>query len=188
MIKKVKEKTNFIKEMIKDYRVGALTRSSKFVVNKILKDIDFKKHKVIIEYGPGDGILTKAILKKLPKDGRLIVIETNKEFVSNLNKIDDSRLEVHSEDVRNFLKKQSSLNLEKVDLVISGIPFTFFNLETRKEVVKETFDILNNDGSFVVYQYSLLIMAILKNFFTSVQISFEPRNFLPYFIMKANKK
>ena len=70
---KINSNLNFIKTAIKDFKVGALTPSSKYVVKKIIKEIK-PEYKYIVEYGPGDGVITKEILKILPQDGRLVVI------------------------------------------------------------------------------------------------------------------
>jgi phospholipid N-methyltransferase len=71
--------------------------------------------------------------------------------------------------------------------VISGIPFTLFASREREAVIRNTHELLSPNGIFVVYQYSPFVFPILKKFFSDVEISFEPRNFLPYFIMRARK-
>ncbi len=176
----------FIKTAFKDYKVGALFRSSPFVIRKVLEMLP-DDCKYVIEYGAGDGIITKKILHDLPADGKLIALELNPTFITDLKKISDPRLQVLHVDVRAASKDFSSLGLPRVDAVISGIPFSFFKPDMRKEIVINTHRGLREGGRFIVYQYSTLMKKHLEQSFGSITISYEPRNILPYYIMVAEK-
>ncbi|MBI4991700.1 MAG: hypothetical protein HZB99_00590 [Candidatus Harrisonbacteria bacterium] len=177
---------NFLKAVIKDYKVGAITVSSKYVVQSLMKELgsDFK---YIVEYGAGDGIVTKEILKRLSADGRLVAFELNKDFAAELRKINDNRLKVLNDDVIVASRDLKKLGLPRIDAVVSGIPFTVIKPKERSEVILNTYSAINKGGIFLVYQYTPLVLPILKKFFKKVDLSFEPRNFLPYFIMRAKK-
>ena len=177
---------NFIKVALKDYKVGAITISSRFVVNRVLKALP-PGVKNVVEYGAGNGVITKEILKMLPSDGSLIAVELNKELLPLLESIRDKRLRVVAKDVAEFLEESRSGNRVPADAVVSGIPFTFFPPAKRRLIVDGTHGILSAGGEFVVYQYSLLMLPILKKKFRTARIGFEFRNLPPYFIMAAKK-
>jgi len=179
---------NFLKVAIRDYRrVGAFIPTSKYAVRKIVKEIK-EGHKFIVEYGAGDGVITKEILKKIPADGRLIAIELNEKFVLELQKIKDDRLTIINDDVAYVSKNLANLGLPKIDTVISGIPFSYIDSETEKEIIKNTYKALADSGVFVIYQNSpLLLFRLGRLLKKDVCCYFEPRNFLPYFIMVAKK-
>ncbi|MEK7593332.1 MAG: rRNA adenine N-6-methyltransferase family protein [Patescibacteria group bacterium] len=184
---KIKIDLNFIKTAIKDFKVGALTPSSKYVVKKILKEIK-PEYKYIVEYGPGDGIITKEILKILPQDGRLIAIELNLNFINELKKIKDKRLKIIHGDAVKISKNIDKLGLPRIDAIISGIPCSILKLKDKKELIKNTYDILTKSGLFIIYQNIPLIFSELNKVFKkSISWHFEPRNFVPYFIMVAEK-
>lgn len=44
--------------------VGAILPSSRFLGEKMIEGIDFKKAKYIVEYGPGIGVFTEKLSKK----------------------------------------------------------------------------------------------------------------------------
>ena len=178
---------NFIKKAISDYRVAALTASSKFVVNQILDRLREISPRYVVEYGPGDGVITREILKLLPEDGRLIAIETNDEFCNELEKIADKRFTLIRGNVLDVAKDYSKLGVDYADAVVSGIPFTYFNPTSRENVIADTHRGLNEAGVFIVYQFSPLVRPILKKNFSKVSTQFELRNFPPYFIMEARK-
>lgn len=177
---------NFIKIAFGDYKVGAITVSSRYVVDRVVRAMPLGA-KNVVEYGAGNGVVTKEILKKLPADGRLIAIESNKNFLPALTKIADKRLFVINKDVAEFLKESKSGAQHNTDAIISGIPFTLFPLVMRNLIVEKTHNILSDEGAFVVYQYSPLMSPTLKRKFKNVKINFEFRNLPPYFIMTAKK-
>lgn len=178
---------NFIKTAIKDFKVGALTPSSKYVVKKIIKEIK-PEYKYIIEYGPGDGIITKEILKIMPQNGRLIAVELNRNFINELKKIKDERLRIIFGNAVKISENLDKLNLPRIDAIVSGIPCSILKPKERKELIKNTYNILTESGVFIIYQNIPLIFSELNKVFKkSISWHFEPRNFIPYFIMVAEK-
>ncbi|MBI2514981.1 hypothetical protein HYV91_02225 [Candidatus Wolfebacteria bacterium] len=183
----LKNKVKFLKAALQDYKVGALTPSSKFVVRRILKELN-PEYKFIVEYGAGDGVITKEILKILPRDGRLVAIELNGDFIGDLRNIEDERLIVIHDDVNNVCKKISQFGLPKIDVVISGIPFSLIKPKIRREIIKNTYNMVSSSGRLIIYQTSPLMLPHLKRFCgTNVRWFFEPRNLVPYFIMVGEK-
>ena len=178
---------NFLKKALTDYRVGALTISSRFVVNEVLRNIG-PEFKHIVEYGPGDGVVVKAILKKLPPDGKLAVIELNKKFYEELLKINDSRLAVINGSIIDLSKDlMKNTGLPKIDAVVSSVPFTYFKPSEKEEVIRNTHREMVEGGVFIVYQYTPLVRPILRKLFKKVFTKLELRNFPPSFIMVAEK-
>lgn len=177
---------DFIKVALKDYKVGALTKSSPYTVRAILKQVR-PGYKLVVEYGAGDGVITKELLSRLPGDAKVVAVELNKDFLPLLQDIKDDRLAVKNEDVVRLSENFSPAGIKAADAVISGIPFSFFKPETRDQIVRNTCRNLREGGVFIVYQYSPLMLPVLKKHFKHVTMSVEPRNIFPYFIMVAEK-
>src|SRR3989338_3933264 len=182
----MQQKIDFLKTALKDFKVGAITASSKYAARRIVKEIP-PTCQSIVEYGAGDGIITKKILEKLPANGKIIAIELNPGFVSQLKEIKDLRLEVAEGDVSVFSQNLANSDSPRIEAVISGIPFTFFKPRIREQIIRATYDLLAPGGIFIVYQYSTFILPELKKYFPEIKTIFEPRNLPPYFIMKALK-
>ncbi len=183
----MKQHLNFFKIAIKDYKVGALTRISKHVVKRIVKEIK-PDYKYIVEYGAGDGVTTIGMLKALPKDGKLVAIDLNDGFIEELNKIKDPRLIVIKGDIVDLSKDLKSLGVPEVHMVVSSVPFTIFSPKIRKEVIDNTYNALTTAGKIVMYQYSPLMNSVIKKVFGNSVLSFEARNFPPISIMVGEKK
>lgn len=178
---------DFIKIAVKDYKkVGALTISSKHTIKRVLKELK-PNYKYIVEYGAGNGIMIKEILKKLPKDGKVIGIEFNKSLFHELEKIKDSRFTPFNEDVVALAGDFAFLGLPRVDAVISSIPFSFIKNTQRRKLIVKTSRVITKGGKFIVYQYSLLALPLMKKIFKKVRYSLELRNIPPYFVMVGEK-
>ncbi|KKU14764.1 MAG: hypothetical protein UX23_C0009G0010 [Parcubacteria group bacterium GW2011_GWB1_45_9] len=173
----------FLKIVLTDYKNAAmLAPTSKYATEKIVKAFG-PNVKTVIEYGPGNGVITRKILSILPEDGRLIAVEIKPEFIEYLKKINDPRLEVMRDDILEIGR-----SLPKADVVVSGIPFSFFPQEKKKDIVRLTAEILKDNGVFIPYQYSLALRKILRKFFGEIKWSVEIRNFPTIVFIMAAKK
>ncbi len=160
-----------IREFIKDKKVGAAFSTTKHVIKKMLGNIDFDKANILLEYGPGKGVITTHLLELMRKDAVLYVFETNERFIKELLNISDKRLVIinaDAENARTILKNRYKIN--KVDYVISTIPFTFFDRRKRKRVITKTYNLLNENGKFITYQYTGLIYQLLKQKFHQTRV------------------
>ncbi len=182
------EQLNFLKIALFDRQIGALARSSKYVVKAVVSGFDNQPMRRVIEYGPGDGVMTRELLSRMPQNAQLIAIESNPKFLKVMKKIGDPRLRIIKGTVQNVSRELKRHNQGTIDLVVSSIPFSMLKPTDREKIVHNTLDMLNDEGKFIVFhQYSRLMFTPLKKYFNTVDISFEPRNILPCFIMHAQK-
>jgi len=177
---------SFLKVAVRDLRVGAVMPSSRWAVAKIMARVP-DRLKTVLEYGPGDGVLTRRLLDRLDSTGKLLAIETNPTFIAALQKIEDARFALVMGDATVAADYAREHGLADFDLVISGIPFSMLSDRTRRDVVAKTYDLLRPGGVFLVYQTSPLMVPYLKKKF-AVKTTMELRNVPPYFIMQAVKK
>lgn len=182
------DQINFFKIALFDRQIGALTRSSKYVVNSVVRNFNKQPLQRVVEYGPGDGVMTKELLRRMPHDGQLIAVESSLKLLKVLKKINDPRLRVIAGTVQNISKELKRHHLKNIDLVVSSIPFSMLKPAERDNVVQNTFNMLSKKGRFIVFhQYSLIMRGPLKKYFKSVKTIFELRNIPPCFIMNAKK-
>lgn len=176
----------FAKIALQDWRIGALAVSSRYVVERILHELR-PDYKTIVEYGAGEGVVTRSILQYLPADGRIVAIEQNSTFVRELQQINDPRLTVIHADALAVPGRLPELGLPRLDAVISNIPLSFLPASKRRDFLTTSYRALSEGGLLIVYQYSPLILPILRKLSQQSRALFEPRNFPPYFIMVAPK-
>ena len=184
----MRSQLDFLKNYARDIHVGAIAHSSKYVIRAALRKIHNKPMNRVIEYGPGDGVLTRELLIVMPKDGRLLAIETNPIFLGMLRSIDDPRLQVIDGKVQN-ISKDLLTGAGSYDLIISSIPFSLIKVADSEKIVHNTYDLLTKTGMFIIFhQYSHLMSRLMKKYFRSISISFEPRNVWPCFMICAQKE
>ena len=175
---------DFFKESIKNLKtVGTLTRSSKFLCKGMIKHVDFKSAKVIVELGAGDGVITKHILSSMSPDCKLITFEVNESFTNQLLEINDDRLIVvqdSAEKLEFYLKKN---NLQIIDFVISAIPFVIVPKEIANNILEVCKKNLKDGGLFVQVHYSLMAKKLYKKAFGNVDINFVLLNLPPAFVL-----
>ncbi len=175
----------FIENFLSDRNVGAFFRSSRFLVNAIAKRFP-QKMDIAIEFGPGNGIMTRAILKKMPPHGKLIVVEQNEPFLKALAEINDPRLIVVRGLAQEFDYDAHLGSGEKADLIIASIPFSFLEKEERQLVCNEASRHLAQDGTFIIFhQFSTIMKEVMQQYFISVTSRLFLWNIFPCFIIKA---
>lgn len=162
------------------YMLGSIIPSSRFLVNAVLDCIDWPRARVIVEYGPGVGTFTAEILRRMRGDARLIVIETNLDFVKVLlSSFPDSRLRVEhdsAENVQRILKRHA---LPRSDYIVSGIPLGSMPASLQSTIALESRDALDGEGQFLVYQFTSRVLPVLRATFPDVRRGFEIRNVPP---------
>lgn len=179
----------FFRTAIRDLgHVGALFPSSSFASRTVVAQVP-DESQCIVEYGPGTGAITRALLDKLGHGGKLIGVEVNETFAVQLQEdVGDSRLNVVHGDIREISQGLRTFAPRGVDAVISGIPFSFLSKETRERLLENTRQALRPGGVFVVYQHTPKMLEELERCFGRVERHFEVRNIPPYFIMVARKQ
>ena len=58
----------FFIEFLKDPQIGALTPSSKYFVRDVIKRMPLVNAETVVEYGAGEGVVTRGMLKEMPKN------------------------------------------------------------------------------------------------------------------------
>ncbi len=185
-MQQIQTRLTFLRNALFDRKVGAVTMSSKYVVLQVLKHLP-KKLDLIIEYGPGSGVLTRALLTVLSSNGRLVVFEQNKYFVDELRTIKDHRLHIINTGVED-ISTQELQQFVGADAFIASIPFSFLAPKERLKIVADAHTLLISGGSFIIaHQYSLLMRELCVQRFRSVSTKFELRNIFPCFVIGATK-
>jgi len=160
--------------------LGSIIPSSRFLIEDLMRQMDWQRARVVVEYGPGVGNITAEGLKRLPADARMVVFETNDDFVAFLrDAIPDPRLSVVHGSAADVGETLRAMGLGPADYVISGIPFSTMPPEVGHSIVRSTREALRPGGRFLVYQFSREVLRFLRREFEGIREAFEPLNILP---------
>ena len=160
--------------------VGSIIPSSRFTIARMLGPVKWDECKLFVEYGPGVGTFCRPVLERLPRDGRLIVIDTNPLYIDYLKAtITDSRFIPvlgSAADVEDIVQAHG---FDHADYVLSGLPFSTLPDGVGPAIAAATHRVLRPGGAFLVYQFSAKARDFMARHFTRIDADFEPLNVLP---------
>ena len=163
----------------KPKEVGSVIPSSKALVDAMLAPINWGSTTVIVEFGPGTGVITKEILKRMG-GGKLIAFEINTLFYSQLSNLADPRLQVRME---------SALSLDlTTNVIISSLPLTNFSSLQTRSILSVVAAHLTVDGKFIQFQYTPKQESLLKEYFDVVERQIIALNVPPAFVYVCSGK
>ncbi len=170
----------FLREALRSFKsTGAIASSSPALIKKLIEPIPTGRDQVIVELGPGDGCVTKELLRKIGAEARIHAFEINESFVDKMREIKDGRLEV----IPHGAERMSEfLATESVDYVVSSLPLSMIPKEIKEEILRQAQQVLRPQGRFLQYQYALQDYSLLKDYFYNVNVKFTLANLPPAFI------
>lgn len=174
------ENWTFFQAFLKSPRVVAsVIPSSPFLVRRVVKAADPARASIVVELGGGTGGTTRAMLKAMSSQAKMLVIERTAEFIDTLGGIDDPRLEVVHGCASTIGDELERRGLPAADVVISGIPFSTMPPELAEEIVTAVNDALAPGGRFVAYQFTDRVADYAKPVMGSPEVEFEFVNVPP---------
>ena len=160
--------------------LGSIIPSSSFLVRRLLEPVDWERARVIVEYGPGVGTITRSIPERLHPEATLLVIETNEEFVDYLSRsLSDPRLKIVAGSAETIKSELQHLQLPAADYVVAGLPFSTMPAMVCESILKGSHEALAPHGEMLVYQFSPKVSSSLRQTFRHVESAFEPINVPP---------
>jgi phospholipid N-methyltransferase len=182
-------KFDFLIEAVKNWKqAGAITQSGPNLCKAMVEHIDSNNDKVIVEYGAGDGVITKYILEQMPKDGILLSFEINDQLFQKLNEIDDDRLITVFDSAENLPTYLKKYGVEQIDTIISGIPFVVLPTELTVNILTISKKFLKANGIFVQFHYSKILKDLYKAIFGNYDTKMVLINTPPAFVFKCIKE
>lgn len=182
------KRPNFLMQYLKSPRtIGAVAPSSKWLAEKMVADIDFENASCIVEYGPGTGVFTEKLVEKKKPETKLLLLETNKEFCTQLREkysTDENVIVIYgsAEHVDGYLKKHG---FHKADYVVSGLPFTSLPKNISESILQKTREIIGQEGVFITFQYTLIKIAFIAEYFDIIEHERVLKNIPPAHVLKC---
>jgi phosphatidylethanolamine/phosphatidyl-N-methylethanolamine N-methyltransferase len=176
----------FVEEFFHDpSTVGSLIPSSQELTDKVMEPIDFGTARCIVEYGPGTGVFTDAIIQRRRAETVVVLIEVNERFCELLKERYAGQPNVHvvqgsADETARYLKQ---LNAPPADYVVCGLPFTSLPLRLGWRILDHTRELLLPDGKLVLFQYTLQNTRLFERFFQPVSREHVLLNLPPAYVL-----
>lgn len=160
----------FFRQFLKSPRgVGSIIPTSAVAVRAALAPVDWSEVRCVVEYGPGTGVFTRALLDRMGPQARLVAIDTSADFIAYLRQsIDDPRLITVHGSAAQVEIILAGHGLPHADVVVSGLPFSTLPAEAAEAIMDATARTIRPGGAFLVYQYSRFVRSLLRARFARV--------------------
>tara|TARA_R110000850_G_scaffold30768_4_gene84999 strand:- start:1120 stop:1698 length:579 start_codon:yes stop_codon:yes gene_type:complete len=174
-------------------QVGAIAPSSDDLAALMVDWLDWENLESVVEYGPGTGVFTEAISRKLQADTSFFAIERDPEL-ARLTRKRCPEVTVHEDCVSHVPQLCQQAGIEKVDAILCGLPWAAFSAELQDRCLDAMFEVLPPGGQFATFAYwqGLMLPAgqrfrrYLKQHFSSVKQSKTAwKNLPPAFVYQC---
>jgi phosphatidylethanolamine/phosphatidyl-N-methylethanolamine N-methyltransferase len=161
-------------------QVGSIIPSSRFLEHRLVSVGRVCEARTVVEFGPGTGGTTRALLRALPQNGTLLAVEIDPQFAEMLRaEIGDERLIAHEGSASQIENALAGYKLAAPEAVISGIPFSTMSEEVGINILRAVRSVLAPAGRFVAYQVSSRVAVLGREIFGQARMEVELLNVPP---------
>lgn len=158
--------------------------SSKFLVRKMISNIDFNKNIKILQLWFGNWVFTHELKKHLSKNSSVTIFEIDKKCNIYSKNIENDNITYINDSAENLSKYWFT---EKFDYILSTLPFASLPRNISNSIQDEIKLHLDEKWVFLQFQYSLHSRKdFTKLFWVNPIIKFELLNLPPAFIYKID--
>lgn len=184
-----KQKKSFFKTYLdQKHQVGSWFPSWPLLVNNMCRKINFDTANIIVEYGPGNGVFTKKLLKLANPNATLFVFELNEDFYNTLkHKFNDPRMVLLNQGAETLPEVLKAHNIDKVDAILSSLPLAMIPIAIKNKILDNSHSCLKKNGIFLQYQYSLNAKKDIEKRYGKLKVNVIPLNVPPAFVYKCVK-
>jgi phospholipid N-methyltransferase len=179
----------FLRGFLKHPReVGSIVPSSRFLERRLVELGSVRSAKTVVELGPGTGGTTRALLRAMPRDGRLLCVEINPDFHALLAHIEDPRLIAHLGSAEELREIVAGYGLPAPDAIVSGIPFSTMSHARACRILDAIAATLAPGGRFVAYQVRDRVHRLCRPYLGRARVEFELLNIPPLRVFQWEKR
>jgi len=147
------ENTTFLKNFLRNPgQVGAIAPSSSGLVRMMVDWFEWDRIRDVVEFGPGTGVFTEAISKRLHPDSRFFAIERSAEM-ADATRHRCPNVMVYEDSVSNIANLCDQESIKKIDAVICGLPWASFPESLQNEIIESMLGVLAPEAQFSTFAY-----------------------------------
>ena len=135
-------------------KTAAVAPSSRFLAKAMVAPLPLSEAKVVVELGPGTGVMTRELLQFVPDDCHVLAFEVNPRFIAYLQKeVQDPRLEVVASGAEQAPAELRRRGYTRVDAVLSSLGFGMMPEAFSHQVIRALRPFLDRRSGFTQFQY-----------------------------------
>ncbi|WP_285655190.1 methyltransferase domain-containing protein [Actinomycetospora sp. NBRC 106375] len=133
--------------------IGAVAPSGRALSDLLASVAPAEGHPVVVELGPGTGVVSAALRRRLPEGARHLAVEIDPGMVEHLRRT-RPWLEVLQGDAADLQKLLADVGVDRVDAAISGLPWTLFPESAQRGIIEQVTRVLAPGAPFTTFAYS----------------------------------
>lgn len=158
--------------------VGAIAPSGRALSDLLASIVPETGPSTVVELGPGTGVVSAALRRRLPADSRHVAVELDPRMVAHLRTA-APWLEVVQGDAIALQELLAERGITRVDAVVSGLPWTLFPARAQTGIIEQVTRVLAPGALFTTFAYSHVtplapqrrFRALLERSFAEVRVT-----------------
>ena len=131
---------------------GAIAPSSRALAREMVAWLEFDRANAVVEYGPGTGAFTEAVLANLRRQCSFFFIEVNPLFAQLLQGSYPGTV-IYKDSVKDVRQLCDREAITHVDCIVSGLPWAWFPDAMQTQYLDAMMTVLRPGGQFVTFAY-----------------------------------
>ena len=187
----------FWRNAVADFNsTAAIAPSSRYLARSMVEPVRRNDLRVVVEFGPGTGKMTREILRLMPRDSILVAFEISDRFVSHLGEaIPDGRLQVVHAGAETAAEELRARGIDHIDGVVSSLGISLMDEDTVSAIYRPLLPHLGDTGVLTQFQYVhrtrmhdgrleyFNAVPLLERYFHSVESNCVLRNLPPAYVL-----
>lgn len=180
----------FLKAFLRDRKtIGSVAPTTRRAARRMAALGGVERAKVVAEFGPGTGAVTRELLAAMPSDARLWAFEVYPPFAQRLAEtVVDPRFTVVTASAEAITTVDTGADQPGFDAIISAVPFRLTSPELTHRILDAAGRALRPGAPFVALQYDPRYLSpYLHEHFEDVTRHLSPWNMPPAFLFRARR-
>lgn len=193
---RLRDSITFLKEFAKHpTKVGAIAPSSPGLVAAMVDWFDWNSVRNVVEFGPGTGVFTEAIVSRLHPEARFFAVERSAEMAA-ITRQRCPTATVFEDSATNLNALCDQVGIEAIDAVICGLPWASFPPSLQAEIMETMVARMADNGRFATFAYwQGVVLPTGRQFSKRLRATFQDvgrshtvwRNLPPAFVYRCVK-
>ena len=145
----------FAQQALADFpATAAIAPSSRFLARAMVQPLPLSDAEIVVELGPGTGVMTRLLLDLIPPNAHVLAFEINPSFVDYLrNEITDPRLEVIAAGAETAGDELRRRGHQRVDAVLSSLGLSMMPESVSREIIEGILPFMDEKSALTQFQY-----------------------------------
>jgi phospholipid N-methyltransferase len=159
--------------------IASFSPSSRFLARSMVRGIDWRKSRCVVELGAGTGPITRELVRAADPQTKLVIVERDPDFC-RLLRLKFPNQDIVEGDACRLDEILAARGIKKADQIISGLPLPSFPSALRDSIIRMSAKVLGPEGEFrQITNMPWVYQKLYRSYFRDVSFKLVPLNLPP---------